>query len=152
MTEDSNVAQDPYSKPARARKSRVLAVQAIYQSELNDSDIGEIFEHYKQDHLTGAKGRQLDKKLFESVLRFLKMYPEVVENSLKECLQPKWTFERLEMVLRAILKVASAEAHLKCTPVPVLINEYVQVTNGFFDRDEDKLVNGVLDCLTKKIA
>lgn len=143
-------SQDSFSKPARARMARVLAVQAFYQMDLNQAPIEEIIEEFKKSHMKGMKGRKTDKKLFEQILNFYGDFSEKVIAALEECLQPKWPLKRLEAVLRAILKSATAEAFLKLTPRSVLINEYVQITQGFFDKEEDKLINAVLDCICKK--
>ena len=36
-------------------------------------------------------------------------------------------------------------------PVRVVISEYVEVAHAFFEGDEPKVVNGVLDALARKL-
>ena len=151
MSEKSLLSYDPFSKPSRARFSRILAVQATYQVGFGHITYANVCAQFQKNQLVGMKGRKADKKLFASILAFLEQYPEKVEPSLEACLLPKWKLDRLEKVLQAILRVGSAEFHLQIASPGVLVSEYVQITQGFFEQDQDKLVHGVLDCLYKNL-
>lgn len=151
MIKEITSSSDLFSKPARARKARILAVQAIYQASFTEQNYVQVAKDFQEDHMKGIKGRQTDKKLFLSLLTLLNQQETAFRDILETCLQPKWTLPRLERVLQAILLAATAEAHLRATDIPVLINEYVQITQGFFQQDQDKLVHAVLDSLCKKI-
>ena len=63
-------------------------------------------------------------------------------------LAKEWPLERLEAVLRAILRAGAWEM-LSCpeTDAAVVITEYVRIAEAFFDGGEPRLVNGVLDKL-----
>jgi N utilization substance protein B len=50
-------------------------------------------------------------------------------------------------VLRALLRAGGAELAMKDAPAKVIINEYLDVAHGFFDGDEPKMANGLLDAL-----
>ena len=53
-------------------------------------------------------------------------------------------------MLRAVLRAGGAElAMADGPPVPVVINEYLDVAHGFFTGDEPRMVNGVLDRLAQ---
>jgi len=36
-------------------------------------------------------------------------------------------------------------------PVPVIVTEYVEIAHAFFEEDEPKLVNAVLDRIAKQV-
>jgi N utilization substance protein B len=62
-----------------------------------------------------------------------------------------WPFDRLDPVLRALLRAAVAELSMPDgPPVRVVINEYLDVAHGFFAGDEPRLVNGALDSLARQ--
>ena len=62
-----------------------------------------------------------------------------------------WSFERLETVLRAILRAGAYELIVRLdVPARVAINEYVEIAHSFFGGREPNLVNGVLDKLAKE--
>lgn len=66
-------------------------------------------------------------------------------------LKAGWTLERIEPVTRAILRAALYELVETQTPSPVIINEYLNITHGFFDESEVAFVNGLLNTLKQKI-
>ena len=54
--------------------------------------------------------------------------------------------------VRAILRAATFELmELADVPARVAISEYVNVAHAFFDGDEPKVINGVLDQLARKL-
>jgi N utilization substance protein B len=58
---------------------------------------------------------------------------------------------RLDATLRAILRAGAWELSAKKdVPVAVVVNEYVDVARAFFDGEEPKIVNAVLDRLARK--
>lgn len=142
--------QDPFSKPARARRARVLAIQFLYQVTISNQTTSESLESFSDDHLKGMKGRKTDRALFMNLITFLEQYPEKVEETLTAALQPKWSLSKLETVLQAILRIGVAEILLGQTAHKILLNEYVQITQGFFEQGQEKLVNATLDQICKQ--
>ncbi len=70
---------------------------------------------------------------------------------LHQQLSAEWSLSRLDSILRAILRAASWELiNRKDVPVAVVVNEYVDIAKAFFEGDEPKLVNAVLDSMAKK--
>src|SRR3546814_14773226 len=66
------------------------------------------------------------------------------------CLSDDWKVERLEAVLRAILRAAAYElSERHDVPPRVVITEYVDLADAFFAGKEPAMVNGVLDCLAR---
>ena len=62
-----------------------------------------------------------------------------------------WTVERLETVLRAILRAGAYEILARPDiPPRVSISEYVEIAHAFFGGREPGLVNGVLDRLAQE--
>jgi N utilization substance protein B len=55
-------------------------------------------------------------------------------------------------VLRALLRAGGAELAMKDgPPARVVINEYLDVAHGFFDGDEPRMANGLLDRLARSL-
>ena len=71
---------------------------------------------------------------------------------LVEALPVEWPLARLDPVLRALLRAGGAELSMKDgAPAKVVINEYLDVAYGFFDGDEPKMANGLLDKLARTL-
>ena len=59
---------------------------------------------------------------------------------------------RIDSIVRAILRAAAFELmELKDVPPRVVISEYIEVAHAFFEGDEPRVVNGVLDSLARKL-
>ena len=65
-------------------------------------------------------------------------------------LQKAGTSWRIDSILRAILRSAAYELmHRDDIPAKVVISEYIDVAHAFFEGDEPRVVNGVLDNLAR---
>ena len=63
-----------------------------------------------------------------------------------------WTLDRLESILRAILRCGAYElAHRADIPPKVVISEYLAVADAFLGDRETGLANGVLDQLAHQL-
>lgn len=71
---------------------------------------------------------------------------EELDGYIDQSLNRDWTVERLESVLRAILRCGAFElAYRPQTPIKVAISEYVDVAHAFYSGPEPGLVNAVMD-------
>ena len=70
-------------------------------------------------------------------------------NEIKEVYQrymPKWNFDRLNAVERAILLMSYANYHyIKGVDKSVVIDLAVRLSKKYLDKDDYKFVNGILD-------
>jgi N utilization substance protein B len=71
---------------------------------------------------------------------------------LASCLDATWPVERLELIMRAILRAGAFELLVHVDTHPrIIISEYVDVSHAFFAGREPAMVNGVLDKLARAI-
>jgi N utilization substance protein B len=62
-----------------------------------------------------------------------------------------WRLARVDSILRAILRAGAFELLMReDVPAKVVINEYVDLAHAFFDGEEPKVVNGILDKLGRE--
>lgn len=136
--------------------ARLMAVQAVYQSFTDDKDmrlIAEEYIHFRSGmEVEGEKLIEPDRELFSAVLRGVSER----RNDLDELIAANHKREEgkatLELLLQAILLCGAYElmANVK-TDVGVIINDYVDVTKAFYEGGESKLINAVLDSISKTI-
>ncbi|MBE1236819.1 transcription antitermination factor NusB [Phaeovibrio sulfidiphilus] len=75
-----------------------------------------------------------------------------IDEVLRASLSSDWPWERLEPLLRAVLRVSIYELlERPSTPVPVIIKEYVDLAASFYSGPERGLVNAVLDRLGRTL-
>ena len=149
----------PAARPRTA--SRVGAVQALFQSEQAGETAETVidqFVRHRLGRLPGGNGFEegrvpdADVRLFSRIVRTASLKQDQLDAVVAEALPADWPFTRLDPVLRAVLRAACAELSLEDgPPARVVINEYLDVAHGFFDGDEPRLINGLLDRLARTL-
>ncbi|MGL5948366.1 MAG: transcription antitermination factor NusB [Aeromonas sp.] len=131
-------------KPAERRKARHCALQAIYQWQMTQANVGDIEEQFKLDHDT--KG--VDLGYFRDLLFGVAMHCNELDQAFAGFLSRP--LEEVDMVDKAILRLGTYEL-TKRNDVPprVVINEAIELAKAFAADDSHKFVNGVLDKVNK---
>jgi len=143
---------------ARRRSvARLLAVQALYQIELNklgpssaeiDGVVGEFVRHRLGQEIEGEHYGEADRSLFVDIVRGASARQAELDEMLTKALSEEWPVHRLETILRAILRAGAFELLARRDiPPRVVISEYLDVAHAFFAGKEPAMVNGVLDRL-----
>ena len=144
--------------PRQANKrgaARLSAVQALYQMELTGAGLLEIVAEYENlrlgQEVDGEKYLEADSNWFRSTLSGVIELQKTIDPVIHDALPDGWPLKRLEVILRAILRAGVYEL-TKRNDVPsvVVINEYVDIAKAFFDGDEWRMVNGLLDKVARK--
>ncbi len=134
--------------------SRLVAVQLLYKKNFDDISFVKAIEEFKQsnNHLLYDHQRDdMDSVFFESLVNHLYVSSEIIDNLISDFLENN-SIERLELVLVAILRLATCELlEFSDIPAKVIINEYVNITHAFFDDQQPMLANGIIDGLARKI-
>ncbi|HWD49276.1 MAG TPA: transcription antitermination factor NusB, partial [Rhizomicrobium sp.] len=74
-----------------------------------------------------------------------------IDRSIAKCLSANWKLERIDSILRAILRASAFELiERRDVPAKVVIDEYVDVAHAFFQGDEPSFVNAALDKLARR--
>jgi transcription antitermination protein NusB len=150
-----NAKRDKRGDIARSR-ARLATVQALYQMDLAETDLIEVIEEFKQHRLSGSADSNsmadADQEHFAQVLRGVVKRQREIDPLIDQQLATGWRLARIDSIVRAILRAATFELiELPDVPARVVISEYIEVARAFFEGDEPKLVNGVLDQLARKL-
>jgi N utilization substance protein B len=129
-------------------------VQALYQMDLAETDLAEVIEEFKTHRLSPSSEAPTaggDAVHFSRVLRGVVQRQRDIDPMVDQQLATGWTLVRVDAILRAILRAGALELlELPDVPVRVIISEYVDVAHDFFEGDEPRVVNGVLDQIARK--
>jgi transcription antitermination protein NusB len=142
----------------RRRNARLAAVQALYQIELSETPadapdrvervIREFARYRLGQDIDGEQVGEADETLFADIVRGAAARRADVDAVIVRALTPDWPIERLETILRAILRAGAYELLARAdVPARVVISEYLEAAHAFFSGKEPALVNGVLDRL-----
>ncbi|EJF80894.1 transcription antitermination factor NusB [Bartonella doshiae] len=144
-------------RPANKRGvARLAAVQALYQMDMVGSGVMETAAEYEAYRLgkeiDGEQYLDADFQWFLAIITGVVKDQKQLDPMLHQQLSAEWSLSRIDSILRAILRAGSWELiNRQDVPVAVVMNEYVDIAKAFFEGDEPKLVNAVLDSMAKKI-
>jgi N utilization substance protein B len=145
------VTASPYD--AR-RAARLAAVQALYQMELTGGDAEtvalEFLEHRlgREPEISGGKA---DEEFFGAIVRGVPHHQVEIDRAIAKVLAADWRLERVDSILRAILRAAAFELVARPdVPAKAVIDEYVEIAHAFFSGDEPSFVNAALDKLARR--
>lgn len=137
------------------RASRLAAVQAIYQMELTGVDAeavaSEFIEHRFEREPEMRDAGPGDEEFFGAIVRGVPQHQVEIDRSIAKCLAADWRLERVDSILRAILRAGAFELIARRdVPAKVVIDEYLEISHAFFNADEPGFVNAVLDKLAHR--
>jgi N utilization substance protein B len=131
----------------RRRRARELAMQALYQLEVQGSDllsgIGGFFAESSSDEVVLG----LSSKWTRGTWTNLGRCDELIADSIRD-----WKISRLSAVDRSVLRLAVYQLEF-CPDIPpgVVINEAIEIAKKYSTDQSPAFVNGVLDAVLKKL-
>ncbi len=136
--------------------ARLGAVQALYQMDIAGSELSRALAEFSAMYLgKGPDGEQIgepDEMFFRELVSGVVDHQSDIDPHVNDHLAAGWRLARLDATLRAILRSGTYElGWCPDVPVKVVLDEYIELAHDFFDGDEGKVVNGVLDALAKKL-
>lgn len=145
-------------KPLKLDRSlaRLGAVQALYQMDIGGADTEKVLAEFELHHIRIGENDEVTSD--PDIQFFRELVLGVVENQTD--IDPKidthlaagWRLNRLDSTLRAILRAGTFELGWRADiPVKVVLDEYIELAHDFFQDEESKVVNGVLDALAKEL-
>ena len=153
----SNQDNERPAKPANQRgAARLAAVQALYQMDIGGTGVLEVVAEYEAhrlgQELDGETYLKADASWFRSIVSGVVREQTRLDPLIGSALQDDCALSRLDSTVRAILRAGTFELlDRKDVPVPVIVTEYVEIAHAFFEEDEPKLVNAVLDRIAKQV-
>ncbi len=143
------------SPKARNTAARLAAVQVLYQMQLNNQDaksaVREYISHRSGFKIDGAVYVPPDEELLGEIVLGLEKRWADVDAVVMAALAGRKGGE-IETLLDSILRAGAYEmlAHGKID-AGIIITDYLNVTTGFYEGSETKLVNAVLDKIAKTV-
>jgi N utilization substance protein B len=143
-------AGKPKGRSSTRSATRLAAVQALYQMDM--AEIGTAAALADMHRRDGAvsddaeAGVAVDKAMLKDLVEGVTGRRDDIDARIGAHLVEGWSFDRLELVLRAILRAGTYELVARPdVPLRVAINEWVDLAHAFYAGKEPGFVNGVLD-------
>jgi len=166
-----NATLRPASHPRRTA-ARLAAVQALYAIEVSGSSAERVITDFAERHWphgddaapTPVLGRKpssapepevdvsaesaTDEVYLRALVEDVILRRAQLDAAIDGALNQNWTTDRLEVLLRAILRAGACELIVRPdVPARVVITEYLEIAHAFYAGKEPSLVNAVLDRL-----
>ena len=133
------------SKQAR-RKSREMALQALYQMLLSGGSVSAV----EQQFIVANDMSKVDSGYFHELLYGVARNVSSLDQKLSPVLDRP--FDQLDPVETAVLRLGCFELmHRPDVPYRVIINEGIEMAKRFGAQESHKYVNGILDKLAPRI-
>lgn len=131
---------------ASLKRSRRLALQAVYQWLIAETDSAALIEQYLDDDMMARADADYFNRLVLGVLQSVSdletLFIEFLDRPL----------EQLDPIEHAVLLVGCYELeHCPELPYRVAINEAVELTKTYGATDSHRYINGVMDRMARQI-
>ncbi len=129
----------------RRSRAREVALQLLFQRDLNSSVDRDAVERFVHDRLRDEALRPFCLGLYDGAVGHL----DDIDARLSAAAE-NWRLPRMAAVDRNVLRLGAYEVLFTPeTPAPVAITEAIELARRFGSRDSPGFVNGVLDRLAR---
>ena len=122
--------------------AREIALQALFQEDLNPRDSTEQLAPFLKSRLNDADLQDFAKTLVLGVLR-----NQTELDALLEEKADNWSLSRMAATDRNVLRLGAFEIRYIDTPDAVVIDEAVELAKRYGSAQSSQFVNGILDKL-----
>ena len=125
---------------SRRSRARELALQMLYQKDLNPEVAADVVRAMIRERIRDAGLQQFAWTLFAGVVECRNQIDERIQESAQN-----WTVSRMAPTDRNILRLGAFELLYTETPAGAVIDEAVELAKRFGSAQSSQFVNGVLD-------
>ncbi len=132
----------------KRRKSREIAMQMLFQSDLgrqNAEQVQDTFWAARENIDPGTQG------FAEDLFRVAMARQDEIDGYIEQASE-HWRLERMAAVDRNLLRAAIAEMlAYPATPLPVIINEALEIARLYCAPESVNFLNGILDAVARAL-
>ncbi|TBV83438.1 MAG: transcription antitermination factor NusB [Desulfobulbaceae bacterium] len=127
------------------RKSRELALQALYQGDLSGTSPPDALPLLCTNFEISCKSLSYSRELLDGIRARLAAIDAIIEGSAVN-----WRISRMSVIDRNIMRIAVYEFRFRDdVPAKVAINEAIELAKRFGADDSPAFINGILDAVHK---
>ncbi len=134
--------------------TRLYVIQLMYQSKFNNKPFEKIMADAKKNPeiliSEDISLNSIDSEFFDELITETNSHLEEIDQVIKSHILKNWDFERFDIVMQYLLRLAVCEILYKDTPLTAVFNEYIEIAKAFFKKKEVAFVNGILHAISKQ--
>ena len=136
------------------RLAREWAMQFLFQNDVRESDLDNDDLELFWDQLRSSPQAKREKDFSQAIAFAEELIRGVFANksAIDEAMQKfstNWPLERMSVTDRNILRIGSFEIMHSDLAPQIVINEAVEISKTFGEKDSPKFINAILDNITK---
>jgi N utilization substance protein B len=132
-------------------RAREAALQILYQWELTQTPVAKTADTFFDFQWPDPQPAAPAVRSFATVLARQTVEQLIEIDGLIADTAERWRPERMAVVDRLILRLASCELRRGDTPPAVVIDEALELARTFSSEESVKFINGMLDGIRKKL-
>ena len=122
------------------RKARIISVQSLYETEMSGLDISKVSERLLGSQKIGKKDKELTRNIIENITKNSKLIDEKISSATVG-----FNINEMSSIDRNSLRVAISESLIEPNlPMPIIINESIEVASYLGSDSSGSLINGIL--------
>jgi N utilization substance protein B len=144
----------PGSKPRLSKHlSRIAAVQVMYQKDVTNDTTESIITN-QPDITEFQDSPDCQEMHINFFKRLISKFDEKIafDDIIDRNLDSKSKMMRSPVIIKSIIKVGIIEIICEKTAIPIIINEYVEITKKFAGGKSVKFINAILDKISKQVV
>lgn len=146
-------AQPPKGSRAAARLAATQALFQVARTEDKPATVVRQFSEFRfGTEFDGVPFPQADEVFFSDIVTAVAANTARFDAEISSRLASNWRLERIDPLVLQILRAGAYELMDRPdVPTAVIITQYVDVAHAFYEGQEPKFVNGLLDRLAKDV-
>ena len=134
------------STTGKRRKSRELAMQMLFQADVGKQTLDQVRNTFwEAREAVDAETRGFSEDIFRVAAARGEEIDQLIESH-----SANWRLQRIPAVDRNVLRAAIAEMlGFPQTPIPVIINESLEIARRYSAMESLNFLNGVLDAIAR---
>ena len=124
--------------------------------DISNVRMSEVVEEYENmrigQEVDGDKYLEADIGWFRGIVSGVVAEQKALDPVIHKTLPDDWPLARIHTLLRSVMRAGTFELMRRPdVPARVIISEYLDVAKAFFEEDEPRLINGVLDTIAREL-
>jgi N utilization substance protein B len=129
------------------RRSRILALQALYEIDTTHHPAGTVLDQRLAEDPLPDEGEAFARELITGVMQHQAELDELIQRYA-----PEWPVDQMAVVDRNVLRMAVYEMLFdEEVPPVVAIDEAIEIARKFGSEESGAFINGILDAVRKRI-
>ena len=149
--EEKNDRQERKLGSSKRRQQRQCIIECLYIWNMQpEVAIEVLFKDYCEEKAEEVDSEILKADFVTSSLNGVVGHIDFLDDKIRRFAK-NWSFERIAKTDLAILRLALYElCFCKETPVPIVINEAIELSKIYSSEDSKRFINGILDHVAKE--